>query len=73
MAMTANRQRGERVHLMLSASEMQEVEDFRFKHRMPSRAAALREVLRRGLAVSGAVKANGAQSGNFGVLKRPRR
>ena len=49
----ADRERGERVQMMLSAQELAAIDDFRFRHRMPSRAAALREVLRRGLTVTG--------------------
>lgn len=71
--MAANRERGERISLMLSAPEVQALDNFRFKHRMPSRAAALREILRRGLGVPGAIKTEGVQSSDFGVLKqRPR-
>jgi hypothetical protein len=66
--------REERVQMMLSSAELAAIDDFRFKHRMPSRAAALREVLRRGLSVSGVVESNGVQSADFGVLKqRPRK
>ncbi len=69
----ANRERGERVQMMLSEPELAAIDEFRFKHRMPSRAAALREVLRRGLSVQGKVAIEGAQSADFGVLKqRPR-
>jgi hypothetical protein len=70
----AGREREERVQIMLSSEELAAVDNFRFKHRMPSRAAALREVLRRGLTVLGQVKVDGTQSGDFGVLKqRPRK
>jgi hypothetical protein len=64
------RQRGERVQMMLSVEELAALDDFRFKHRMPSRASALREVLRRGLGVDGKVTTAGAQSSDFGVLKQ---
>ena len=66
----ADRERGERVQMMLSGPELAAIDDFRFKHRMPSRAAALREVLRRGLSVQGKVAIEGAQSADFGVLKQ---
>ena len=70
----AGREREERVQIMLSPDELAAVDDFRFKNRMPSRSAALREVLRRGLTVLGQVKLSGSQSGDFGVLKqRPRK
>lgn len=66
----AQRERAERIQMMLSAPELAAIDDFRFRHRMPSRAAALREILRRGLSVGGKVATDGAQSGDFGVLKR---
>ena len=42
--------RTERVQLLLSADELSAVEDFQFRDRMPSLAAAARELIRRGLA-----------------------
>jgi phosphoheptose isomerase len=48
--MKENRVRDERLQIMLSPEELVAVDDFRFKKRMPSRAAAVRELLRRGLA-----------------------
>jgi hypothetical protein len=60
--------RGERLQIMLSAEELVVLDDFRFKTRMPSRAAAVRELLRRGLAVEGAsLAAFGEKSSNYGV------
>lgn len=44
--------RTERLQIILNLHELAAIEDFRFKHRMPSRAAAVREVLRRGLLAS---------------------
>src|SRR5262249_48716889 len=49
----ANRMREERLQIMLSAEELVLVDDFRFKKRMPSRASAVRELLKRGLAAEG--------------------
>ena len=51
--MKENRARDERLQIMLSPEELVAVDDFRFKKRMPSRAAAVRELLRRGLAAEG--------------------
>ena len=71
--------RGERLQIMLSAEELQVVDEFRFKQRMPSRAAAVRELLKRGLAAEGfATAAFGTKSSDYGVLAtrpngRPRR
>jgi len=65
----ANANRGERLQIMLSAEELTVLDDFRFKIRMPSRAAAIRELLRRGLAAEGfASAAFGTKSEEFGVL-----
>jgi len=60
--------RGERLQIMLSGNELTILDDFRFKRRMPSRAAAIRELLKRGLAAEGwEAAAFGAKSEDFGV------
>jgi hypothetical protein len=65
--------RDERLQIMLSPSELEAVDNFRFAHRMPSRAAAIRELLRSGLAAVGAVLENtGVKSRDYGVLKSPK-
>jgi hypothetical protein len=62
--------RGERLQIMLSPEELAAVDDFRFKQRMPSRAAAVRDLLRLGLASVGLESAvAGRKSGTFGVLE----
>jgi hypothetical protein len=64
-------QRGERLQIMLEPAELRAVDDFRFANRMPSRAAAVRELLRRGLGVNGPVTDGGAGSSqSYGVLER---
>jgi hypothetical protein len=63
-----NRVRGERLQIMLSPEELAALDDFRFKNRMPSRASAIREILRRGLGVVGEQARAGEKSGDFGVL-----
>jgi hypothetical protein len=62
--------RGERLQVMLSPEELAAVDDFRFKHRMPTRAAAVRELL--GLGLAGvAVDGNaGTKSSSYGVFRR---
>lgn len=61
--------RGERLQIMLSPQELAALDDFRFKQRMPSRAAAVRELFRLGLASVGIKPAGaGAKSGDFGVF-----
>ena len=66
--MPATRERAERLQIMLSPEELVVVDDFRFKKRMPSRAAAVRELLKRGLAAEGFdLAAVGAKSSEYGV------
>ena len=67
--MSDEQQRGERLQIMLSPDELNVVDEFRFKQRMPSRAAAVRELLKRGLAAEGfETAAFGSKSAEFGVL-----
>jgi hypothetical protein len=61
-----------RLQIMISPEELEAVETWRFKSRMPSRASAIRELLRRGLAGEGfAVAEIGQRSSEFGVTKGP--
>lgn len=48
-----DRSRSVSLQIMLSAAELTALDNFRFKARMPSRAAAVRELLKRGLAAEG--------------------
>jgi hypothetical protein len=58
---------------MLSPEELKAVDNFRFMHRMPSRAAAVRELLRYGLGAVGTILENvGVKSRDYGVLKAPK-
>ena len=60
--------RGERLQIMLTEEELQALDDFRFSSRMPSRASAVRELLKRGLAAEGFLSAGaGQKSQDFGV------
>jgi len=61
--------RGERLQIMLSPEELEVLDDFRFRHRMPTRAAAVRELLRLGLTVI-ATDGNGQRSSSYGVVTR---
>jgi len=59
-----------RLQVMLAPDELRALDTFRFNKRMPSRAAAVREILRRGLAALGfEVADDDARSREFGVLK----
>jgi hypothetical protein len=60
--------RGERLQIMLTKEEVEALDNWRFQKRMPSRAAAVRELLKRGLAAEGFEMAEGGrQSRDFGV------
>jgi hypothetical protein len=64
-----NREREERLQIMLTMDELRAVDDFRYKTRMPSRAAAVRELLNRGLrAIESGVASPNSRSKDFGVL-----
>ena len=66
-------QRGERLQLMLDEPERKALDEFRYANRMPSRAAAIRELLRRGLEGTGySEDITGARSGDFGVISAPK-
>jgi len=62
-----------RLQIMLDDEEMRVIENWRFSKRMPSRASAVRELLRRGLAAEGFLLANpGQASEGYGVVNTPR-
>ena len=65
-----NDTRGERLQVMLSPDELALLDDFRFKHRMPTRAAAVRELLKLGLTVVTSDGDAGVKSSNYGVFSR---
>ncbi len=63
--------RGERLQIMLTPEELEAVDNWRFSRRMPSRAAAVRELLKRGLAAEGFTAADtGSKSQDFGVTEQ---
>ncbi|WP_033069221.1 hypothetical protein [Thalassospira australica] len=45
----ATSKRTEKLQIMLDDEELKVIDDWRFEHRMPTRAAAIRELIRRGL------------------------
>lgn len=64
----------ERLQIMLTEEELRALDDWRFASRMPSRAAAVRELLRRGLAAEGVVLSDGRmRSKDFGVTDHDHR
>jgi hypothetical protein len=63
--------RPERLQVMLAGEELEALDDWRFRQRMPSRAAAIRELLRLGLRSEGIALAEaGSRSQDFGVLDK---
>ena len=66
-----NDPRGERLQIMLTKDELTAVDGWRFNKHMPSRAAAVRELLRRGLSAEGFEVADGStKSGDFSVVHK---
>jgi hypothetical protein len=60
--------RADRLQIMLTSEELALLDDWRFAHRMPSRSAAVRELLRRGLAAEGFVSVGqSSKSKDYGV------
>jgi hypothetical protein len=67
-ALMGDLNRGERLQIMLTASELELLDNWRFSRRMPSRAAAIRELLKRGLLADGFDAAGpGSMSKDFGI------
>jgi hypothetical protein len=61
--------RDERLQIMLTQEELKALDDWRFAHRMPSRAAAVRELLRLGLSSQGIdLAGHGRKSQSFGLM-----
>ena len=65
-----NDTRGERLQVMLSPEELAALDDFRFQHRMPTRAAAVRELFKLGLTVVTPEASAGVKSSDYGVFNR---
>lgn len=65
--------REQRLQIMLAEAELKAIDDWRFERRMPTRAAAVRELLRRGLTADGFLSAEaGEKSQGFGVISNHR-
>jgi hypothetical protein len=61
--------RVQRLQIMLTASEQAAIDDWRYARQMPSRAAAIRELLKRGLAAEGfKIADRSTKSKDFGLL-----
>lgn len=46
---TQTHKRSERLQILLAPEELEAIDDWRYDYRIPSRVAAIRELLRRGL------------------------
>jgi len=69
----AELKRPERLQIMLTEEELKALDDWRFMKRMPSRASAIRELLKRGLAAEGIEVPNSrAKSREYGVIDGPK-
>lgn len=63
--------RAERLQIMLTEDELAALDDWRFSRRMPSRASAVRELIKRGLAAEGFVLADSrTKSKEFGMIEK---
>lgn len=69
----ATGERHHRIQFMLSTPEFEALNDFRYTHRLPSLAAAIREALRRGLGVSQKLDVGASHSADFGLLAQTKR
>ena len=64
--------RTEKIQIMLNDQEIRAIDDWRFENRLPSRAAAIRELLSRGLqGTEFGEPAQNKPSGQFGVTSPP--
>lgn len=67
-----NPKRTEKLQIMIDDDELQAIDDWRFENRLPSRAAAIRELIRRGLhAQEFSDPQQDGQSRDYGVLDGP--
>lgn len=63
----------ERLQIMVTDDELAAIDNWRFQRHMPSRASAIRELLKRGLAAEGFVLAGrDIKSKDFGVVAKPK-
>ena len=63
--------RAERLQIMLTEDELAALDDWRFSRRMPSRASAVRELLKRGLSAEGFLLAdNRTKSKDFAMVEK---
>jgi hypothetical protein len=64
------RSRAERLQIMLDPDELSVIDNWRFARHMPSRASAIRELIKRGLGADGFDTAGRqAKSKDFGIIR----
>lgn len=69
MARPPKPKRTERLQLMLANVELQAIDDWRYDNRIPTRAAAIRELLCRGMVAENlAPPEPNAETGEYGVI-----
>lgn len=66
--------RTEKIQVMLDDDELETIDEWRFENRLPSRAAAIRELIRRGLLAAPTFEdpPQDASSGEFRVTEPPK-
>ena len=70
--MPPSQKRTSKLQLMIDDEELKAIDDWRFENRLPSRAAAIRELIRRGLTTQEFPEPEtDAPSREFGVLDGP--
>ena len=71
---TQSHKRSERLQILLAPVELEAIDDWRYDHRIPSRAAAIRELLRRGLEARNLEDpADNAETSEYSVVDEPLR
>lgn len=69
MARALKPKRTERLQIMLAHVELEAIDDWRYDNRIPTRAAAIRELLRRGMIAEHlAPPEQNAETGEYSVL-----
>ena len=65
--------RTEKIQVMLDDEELATIDEWRFENRLPSRAAAIRELIRRGMEAAPVLETPpiAASSGDFRVTEPP--
>ena len=69
MPNSSGQKRSERLQILLAPEELAAIDDWRYDNRIPTRAAAIRELLRRGLNSNEMdAPADNAETSEYGVL-----